>query len=102
MLRRMAAPYPSGFGGQVYRILDKRTVGAHGGRPVPDVVVVCLGDHAGLPLQHHIEYHDVSWRADVILPYNGLSIGMRNCTGRPRGVAPTVSRGDNIRLTLTE
>jgi len=49
MLRRMAAPYPSGFGGQVYRILDKRTVGAHGGRPVPDVVVVCLGDHAGLP-----------------------------------------------------
>ncbi len=35
-------------------------------------------------------YSVVSWRADVIRPYNGLSIGIRIRAGRPCGVAPTM------------
>lgn len=49
-----------------------------------------------------IVYSVVSWRADANRLYNGLSIGIRIRTGRPCGIAPTGSRGDNIRLTPTE
>ncbi len=49
------------------------------------------GDHTVSPLQHHIEYHDVSCRRMLTVPYNELSIDIWIRTGRPRGVAPTVS-----------
>ena len=48
-------------------------------------------DHTGSPLRHHIEYHDVSCRRMLTVPYNELSIDIWIRTGRPRGVAPTVS-----------
>jgi len=59
------------------------------------------GDHAGSLLRYHIENYDVScrWMLTVYTTVYRLVCGLYRATTRGR---PTVSRGDNIRLTLTE
>ena len=49
------------------------------------------GDQTGSPLRYHIDNYDVSYWRMLTAPYNGLSFGMRTRTGRPCGVASTVS-----------